>query len=201
MLGDFRKAGIVMTQVILASGSPYRRELLQRLGIPFRVVVAGVDESDCGDESGASLASRLGVAKARAVADDFPEALVIGSDQVAECAGRLLGKPGSIERAREQLAFCSGREIIFHSSVAVIRGQRQAQGLVPTRVRLRRLSDDQIADYVERDQPLDCAGAMRSEALGIALAESIRSDDPTALIGLPLIATVTLLTGFGVKIP
>jgi septum formation protein len=190
-----------MTQLILASGSPYRRELLKRLGIPFRVVVADVDESDRGDESGASLACRLGMAKARAVADEFPEALVIGSDQVAECAGRLLGKPGSIERAREHLAFCSGREIIFHSSVAVIRGQRQEQALVPTRVRLRRLSDDQIADYVERDQPLDCAGAMRSEALGIALAESISSDDPSALIGLPLIATVTLLTGFGVKIP
>ncbi|MFU8831527.1 MAG: Maf family protein [Wenzhouxiangella sp.] len=189
-----------MRQLILASGSVYRRDMLERLGLPFQVVTAGVDESARAGEAGSELAARLGMAKALAVVASHPEALVIGSDQVAECRGRLLGKPGTAARAREQLGFCSGHVVVFHSAIAVACGNRLLHQVVPTHVRLNDLDDDRIRSYVERDKPFDCAGAMRSESLGIALAESISSDDPTALIGLPLIATVALLKQFGVDV-
>ncbi len=190
-----------MSDLILASGSAYRRMLLDRLGLAFEVIAADIDESPRVNESGADLALRLGCAKARAVAEQYPDRLVIGSDQVAECEGRLLGKPGSPERAIEQLGLCSGREIVFHTSVALARDEQLLSRLVPTRVVMRELTRETIERYVARDQPLDCAGAMKSEALGIALARAMSSDDPTALIGLPLIATTTLLGEFGRTIP
>lgn len=190
-----------VTDLILASGSAYRRDMLARLGHPFEVEPADIDETPRPGESGTALALRLGLEKAAHVARLRPAAIVIGSDQVAECRGRLLGKPGSVDKAIEQLIFCSGQEVIFHSSVAVVRDERIiGQELVPTRVRLRVLDEARIRAYVRRERPLDCAGAMKSEALGIALAESISSDDPTALIGLPLIATVTLLETAGLDI-
>lgn len=188
-------------RVILASGSVYRRQLLERLGIDFEVISPDVDETPGADEAAADLAVRLAVAKAGAVAERHPDRIVIGSDQVAEGAGRLLGKPGTVERAIAQLEQLSGRTVVFHTAVAVARGKTTRSALAPTRVRLRELSAEQIRRYVAADQPLDCAGALKSEALGISLAESMTSDDPTALIGLPLISVVSLLAAFGVVIP
>jgi septum formation protein len=186
--------------LILASSSTYRRALLERLDLNFDVVPAAIDETAEAAEDGAGLALRLGRQKALKVASDHPEAVVIGSDQVAECRGRLLGKPGTAERAFEQLAYCAGHEVVFHTSVALARGKRVEQALVPTRVRLRKLGVARLRNYIAADQPLDCAGSMRSESLGISLAENITSDDPTALIGLPLIATVALLERFGLEV-
>jgi len=187
--------------LILASGSAYRREQLQRLRIQFDVVPANIDESPRTGETGAALARRLSQQKALTVASSHPTAIVIGSDQVAECRSRLLGKPGTDDRALEQLTFCAGHEIVFHTSVAVAQGQHVAEILVPTRVVLKDLSMERLRAYIAADQPLDCAGSMRSESLGIALAERISSDDPTALVGLPLIATVSLLERFGLTVP
>ncbi len=189
-----------MPELILASGSPYRRELLARLGLDFTVVSPDVDEHPEPAEDGAALSRRLALLKAGTVAARQPGAIVIGSDQVAECAGRQLGKPGTVERAVEQLGFCSGREVIFHTAVAVIGGQREQVRLVPTRVRMRNLSPETIERYIRKDRPLDCAGAMKSEALGIALTEAITSDDPTALVGLPLIALAEMLETAGLPI-
>ncbi|QOC23995.1 septum formation protein Maf [Wenzhouxiangella sp. AB-CW3] len=188
------------SKLILASGSPYRRQLLERLGLPFSVLAPDIDEAAETAASSAELAQRLALLKARAVSRIKPDAIVIGSDQVADCEGRQLGKPGTPERAAAQLRDCSGREVVFHTSVAVIQGVREAVRNIPTRVRVKNLSAEQIKSYVERDRPLDCAGAMKSESLGIALAESIDNQDPTALIGLPLIALVELLEEFGIGI-
>lgn len=186
--------------LILASSSPYRRELLARLGMPFSVISPDVDETAKKAEDAATLSERLALAKARAVAADHPEAAVIGSDQVAECGGRLLGKPGTVERALEQLAFVSGREVVFHTAVAVIAEEFEESRVVDTRVAMQRLSRERIQAYVDADRPLDCAGALKSESLGIALTRSIASDDPTALIGLPLITTASLLEQAGLAI-
>lgn len=187
-------------RLILASGSPYRRQMLERLGVAFEVLVAGIDESPRADESGVQLATRLAREKALTVASGRPERLVIGCDQVAECDGRLLGKPGSVQAAIEQLLFCRGKAMVFHSAIAMVGDGRVEARLVPTRIQLRNLNESAIQAYVERDRPLDCAGAMRSESLGIGIAESISSDDPTALIGLPLIATLELLAEFGLEL-
>lgn len=184
--------------LILASGSPYRRELLLRLGLPFEVRIPDVDESAVEDDNGAALAERLALLKARAVAAEHPEAVVIGSDQVAICGGRRLGKPGSIDRAVDQLMFCSGREVTFHTAVAVIGRGEESSRIVDTAVGMKPLDEACIRAYVEIDRPLDCAGSMKAEALGIALTRHIRSDDPTALIGLPLIALVELLEPLGI---
>jgi len=185
--------------LILASGSRYRRDMLERLGIPFSVISADIDESPNPDETGEALALRLAESKARKVADQQPGHWVIGADQVAECDGQLLGKPGTVSRAVEQLEATAGREIVFHSAIALIRDNRTETCCIPTRVRLRPLSRARIEEYVARDRPLDCAGAMKSEQLGIVLAESMTSDDPTALIGLPLIALTELLERFGLS--
>ncbi len=187
------------SDLVLASGSIYRRDMLKRLGIPFSVISADIDESPLEHESGEALALRLARSKARKVADQQPGRLIIGADQVAECEGQLLGKPGSADRAIAQLEATAGREIVFHSAIALVRNDRTETCCIPTRVRLRPLSRARIEEYVSRDQPLDCAGAMKSEQLGIVLAESMTSDDPTALIGLPLIALVELLERFGVS--
>lgn len=190
----------ISKSLILGSSSPYRRELLARLGVPFSVISPDVDETAEKAEDGATLSERLALAKARAVAADHPEAAVIGSDQVAECGGRLLGKPGTVERALEQLAFVSGREVVFHTAVAVIAEGFEESRVVDTRVAMQRLSEERIQAYVDADRPLDCAGALKSESLGIALTRSITSDDPTALIGLPLITTASLLEQAGLAI-
>ncbi len=186
--------------LILASGSAYRRDMLRRLGLPFAVISADIDESPFEQENSESLALRLAESKARKIADRQPGSLIIGADQVAECNGRLLGKPGSTDKAIAQLEAASGREIVFHSALALARDDHCETRCVPTRVRMRTLSRAQIEEYVALDQPLDCAGALKSEQLGIVLAESISSNDPTALIGLPLIALTELLQRFGVSV-
>jgi septum formation protein len=187
--------------LILGSTSPYRRELLERLRIPFQVVASHVDETPSPTETPAELAHRLALAKAQAVARSHPEAIVIGSDQVADLDGQSLGKPGNHERATEQLQRMRGRAVIFQTAVAVVcvssgfAQVRQAQ----VRVQFADLSDAQIDYYLRTEQPYDCAGSARSEALGIALLRSIESDDPTALIGLPLIRTCELLRAAGLE--
>jgi septum formation protein len=189
----------VTQQLILASTSRYRRELLERLRLSFEVRSPGVDESPLPGEAPAALARRLALAKARAVAAAHPQALVIGSDQVAELDGQAIGKPLTHERAVVQLRSMSGREVVFHTAVAVVRGSpaHAGEAMAPVRVRFRALDDASIEHYLRAEEPYDCAGSAKSEALGIALLDSIDSDDPTALIGLPLIRTCALLRAAG----
>jgi septum formation protein len=186
--------------LILASSSRYRRELLERLRLPFEVVVPLVDESALEHESTAAQALRLALAKARAVAAAHPQAVVIGSDQVADLDGQPLGKPGSHERASAQLRLMRGRQVVFQTAVAVVRAATSyEQALLATvAVRFRPLADDEIELYLRLEQPYDCAGSAKCETLGIALLESIDSDDPTALVGLPLIRTCRLLREAGI---
>lgn len=188
--------------VILGSTSRYRRELLSRLHLPFDVQAPEVDETPHPGEAPAALAVRLALAKAQAVAERFPEAIVIGSDQVADLDGEPLGKPGDHARATAQLRRMRGRTLIFQTALAVVckaTGFVQ-QDLAPVRVVFRRLDDAAIEHYLRTEQPYDCAGSAKSEGLGIALLESIDSDDPTALIGLPLIRTCRLLRAAGVDL-
>jgi septum formation protein len=186
-------------ELILASTSRYRRELLARLRLPFRALSPETDETALPGEAPAALAERLALAKARALARRFPDAVVIGADQVADVDGSALGKPGDHARAVEQLRAMSGRTIVFQTALAVV---REATGFaevrrVPVPVRFRRLDDAEIEFYLRAEQPYDCAGSAKCETLGIALLEAIESDDPTALIGLPLITTCTLLRAAG----
>jgi septum formation protein len=187
--------------LVLASTSRYRRALLERLGLPFEVAAPRVDEAALPGEMPAATAQRLAGTKARAVAARFPEALVIGSDQVADCDGRAIGKPGDRARALEQLRSLSGRTVVFHTGVALVDAAsgRCRSELVDVASTFRSLAEDEIAAYLDREQPYDCAGAVRSEAVGIVLFERIASDDPTALIGLPLIALARLLRAEGVS--
>lgn len=186
-----------MTRLILASTSPYRRALLARLRLPFDVEPPGVDESPRPGEAPAALAARLAAEKARAVSARHPQAIVVGSDQVAELDGRSIGKPGSHEGALEQLRRMSGRSVVFHTAVAVARHERLQQALVPVTVRFRTLADKDIEAYLRAEQPYDCAGSAKSEGLGVALLDAIESDDPTALVGLPLIRTCAMLRAAG----
>lgn len=186
-------------QLILASSSRYRQEMLERLGIPFRIVSPDVDETPLKDETPAALALRLSLAKALAVAPSYPGALVIGSDQVATMDGSPIGKPGNFERALRQLEYLSGRTVEFHSALCVSDGQRHETADVITLCRFRRLSTDEIVSYLHREQPFDTAGSAKAESLGIALMDSMRSDDPTAIIGLPLIALCRMLRSFGMN--
>ena len=190
-----------MPPLVLGSTSPYRRELLARFGVPFDVDRPEVDETPRPDEAPASLADRLAEAKARTIAARHPAACVIGSDQVAELAGRPLGKPGSRENAIAQLTAMSGAEVHFHTAVCVIHAGTAHAARDLTVVRFRTLSAAEIARYVDREQPLDCAGSFKSEGLGITLFNAIRTDDPTALVGLPLIATARLLRDAGFALP
>ena len=188
--------------VILASTSRYRRELMDRLKLPFEVHSPEVDETPLPGETPAVLAGRLALAKAQAVARRFPEAVVIGSDQVADLHGEPLGKPGTHERAVEQLRRMRGQTLIFQTAVAVV---CQASGfeqrdIAPVRVVFRDLGDAAIETYLRAEQPYDCAGSAKSEGLGIALLEAIDSDDPTALVGLPLIRTCRMLRAAGVDL-
>ena len=191
--------------LILASTSRYRRELLSRLVADFRVVAPDVDETPQDREPPEALAQRLAAAKALAVARDFPGALVIGSDQVAELDGRPIGKPGTREAALAQLAASSGRAVVFHTAVCVADARTEPPRYYPaidrTLVVFRTLTDDEIARYVDRENPLDAAGSFKSEGLGIALFERIETTDPTALIGLPLIALAGLLRTAGFTLP
>lgn len=189
----------VSPPLILASTSPYRRELLARLRLPFDVVAPNVDETARPDESPEHLALRLAREKAEAVAQAHPGKVVIGSDQVAVCDGRVLGKPGSFERAFEQLRMMAGQITQFHTAVAVTNGTRTQVEEVVTRCQLRPLADTEIEWYLRVEAPFDTAGSAKVEGLGITLMDRIESDDPTALIGLPLIATTRLLIAFGVN--
>ncbi len=186
--------------LILASTSRYRRELLMRLRLPFEVENPQVDEAPLPGEPPAALALRLARAKALAVAKRRPDAVVIGSDQVADLEGRPIGKPGTHERAVEQLRAMRGRTVVFQTAVAVVRhGTGFAEAaLAPVTVRFRELSDAEIEHYLRTEQPYDCAGSAKSETLGIALLSSLESDDPTALVGLPLIRTCELLRRAGI---
>ncbi len=186
-------------RLILASTSVYRRELLARLRLPFDVLSPGVDETPLAGESAAALALRLALAKANAAAASAGDAVVIGSDQVAELDGCAIGKPGSHVRATEQLQQMSGQRVVFHTAVAVVRRDRGFERalLAPVTVVFRRLGADEIERYLRLDTPYDCAGSAKSEALGVALLERIDSDDPTALVGLPLIRACALLREAG----
>ncbi|MGZ5181118.1 MAG: Maf family nucleotide pyrophosphatase [Ramlibacter sp.] len=189
--------------LILGSTSPYRRELLGRLRLPFEVVSPAVDETPRPGEAPADLARRLALAKAHAVAARQPDAVVIGSDQVADLGGEPLGKPGDHARATEQLRRMRGRSVVFQTAVAVVchaTGFEQLD-LAPVRVAFRDLTDAEIEAYLRAEQPYDCAGSARSEGLGIALLDAIESDDPTALVGLPLIRTCRLLRAAGLLVP
>jgi len=186
--------------LILGSTSPYRRELLQRLRMPFDCVAPQVDETSLPGELPADLASRLALKKAHEVASRNPSAVVIGADQVAELDHLTIGKPGNHARAVAQLQAMSGRNVVFHSAVAVVRpDQAYARVLTATvTVRFRPLCDAEIERYLRLEQPYDCAGSAKCETLGIALLASIDSDDPTALVGLPLIRTCELLRAAGI---
>lgn len=189
--------------LVLGSTSRYRRELLQRLHIAFEVAAPDVDETPQPDEAPRALALRLALAKARAVAAQHPQAVVIGSDQVADLAGQPLGKPGTHERATAQLRRMRGHTVTFQTAVAVVcqaTGFEQVQ-LAPVEVRFRDLSDAEIERYLRTEEPYDCAGSAKSEGLGISLLDAIVSDDPTALVGLPLIRTCRMLRAAGLTLP
>lgn len=187
-------------RLILASTSRYRRDLLARLRLPFEVENPGIDEAAQPGEAPSAMAARLALAKAQAVAARHPQAVVIGSDQVAELDGKAIGKPHTHERAVQQLRGMSGRRVTFHTAVAVVRadpGFAQVR-MAPVQVRFRRLGDAEIEHYLRAEQPYDCAGSAKCETLGIALLDAIDSDDPTALVGLPLIRTCALLREAGI---
>ena len=189
--------------LVLGSTSRYRRELLQRLGLPFTVAAPDVDEAPLPGETPRALALRLALAKAYAVAAQHPDAAVIGSDQVADLHGQPLGKPGTHERASAQLQRMSGETVIFQTAVAVVcaaTGFEQVD-LAPVEVRFRTLTGDEIERYLHAEQPYDCAGSAKSEGLGISLLDAILSDDPTALVGLPLIRTCRMLRAAGLTLP
>lgn len=189
-------------RLILGSTSPYRRELLERLRIPFEIDAPGVDETPMPGEAPQALACRLALAKAREVAARHPDAVVIGSDQVADLHGRPLGKPGTHERAVAQLRAMSGQTVVFQTALAVVcrySGFEQVD-LAPVKVTFRHLTDEEIERYLRAEQPYDCAGSARSEGLGIALLDRIDNDDPTALVGLPLIRTCRMIRAAGIAL-
>src|SRR5437868_10179172 len=188
--------------LVLGSTSRYRRELLTRLRQPFEVASPDVDESAWPGENPRDLACRLALAKARAVAARFPNAVVIGSDQVADLAGQALGKPGTHERAVAQLRQMRGRTVVFQTAVAVVCADSgfEELDLAAVRVQFRALGDAEIEAYLRAEQPYDCAGSAKSEGLGIALLEAIDNDDPTALVGLPLIRTCRMLRAAGLRV-
>jgi len=185
--------------LILGSTSRYRRELLERLRIPFTIEPPLVDEIPLPDEPPAALALRLALAKAYAVAATHPDAVVIGSDQVADLDGQPVGKPGTHEGAVQQLRAMRGKQVVFQTAVSVVRASTgfEQTALVPVTVRFRDLSDQEIEHYLLIEQPYDCAGSAKSETLGIALLTAIESNDPTALVGLPLIKTCEFLRSVG----
>jgi septum formation protein len=192
----------VNRQLILGSTSRYRKELLERLSVAFEVAAPNVDETPLPHEAPRGLAERLALAKAHAVAAQFPQAVVIGSDQVADLNGQSLGKPGTHDKAVTQLQLMRGQTVVFQTAVAVVclaTGFEQCS-LAAVRVKFRDLTDGEIENYLRIEQPYDCAGSAKSEGLGIALLASIDSDDPTALIGLPLIRTCQMIRAAGIEL-
>jgi septum formation protein len=190
-------------RVVLASTSRYRRALLERLGFPFECVDPKTDEAPLKGEAGGQTALRLAEAKARAAAARFPDSLIIGSDQVASCDGLRLDKPGTHENAVKQLNALSGRTAVFETAVALLDTQagKLRSRLVPCRVTFRALSPETIETYLRKEKPYDCAGSAKAEGLGIALIARMETDDPTSLIGLPLIALTELLAEAGMPVP
>jgi septum formation protein len=190
-------------QIVLASSSPYRRQLLERLRLPFDVEVPGVDEASRDGETPMQQARRLALLKASTVGSRRPEAIVIGSDQVAEMDGIAIGKPLDHPDALRQLLQMQGRSVLFHTALAVVRRTdgRSEVDCVDTLVRFRRLPREALEAYLLQERPYDCAGSARIESLGICLVESVRSDDPSALIGLPLISLTSMLARCGVALP
>ncbi len=188
--------------LVLGSTSRYRRELLERLRLPFSVQAPDVDETAAPGEAPAELAMRLALAKAHAVAAQHPDAIVIGSDQVADLNGQPIGKPGTHDKAVQQLRAMRGQTVVFQTAVAVVchRTGFERSALAPVKVRFRDLSDTEIEHYLRTETPYDCAGSAKSEGLGIALLSAIESDDPTSLIGLPLIRTSAMLRAAGLNV-
>lgn len=187
--------------IVLASTSPYRRELLQRLRLPFEVHPPQVDEAPLPNEAAHELALRLALDKASNVAARFPGSIVIGSDQTAELNGTMIGKPHTYAAALAQLESMQGQQVVFHSALAVIDGHNRRQiDSVSTIVVFRRLTHEQLEHYVRADSPYDCTGSAKIESLGIALVERVTSADPTALIGLPLIRLTSMLAAVGVDV-
>ena len=189
-------------KLILASTSRYRSELLSRLQLAFDTARPDADETPLAGETPAATALRLAILKARSVAARCPDTLIIGSDQVAELNGSPIGKPGTRERASEQLRNMRGQTMVFHTAVALLDASsgREHSRIVPTTVKFRTYSDAEIATYLDRESALDCAGSAKSEGLGAALIASMASNDPTALIGLPLLALIDMLEAEGVKV-
>ena len=190
-------------KLVLASTSAYRKMLLERLHLPFDTDRPETDETPLPGEAPAATAERLAAEKARAVAGRWPDALVIGSDQVAHLGDEVFGKPGTEARAIAQLQRMRGQTVVFHTALAVLNtrtGHLQVEG-IPTQVRFRNLSDDEIRRYVAKEQPLDCAGSAKSEGLGITLLDAMPGEDPTALVGLPLIALSRMLRAEGLELP
>lgn len=193
---------MMMPKLVLASTSRYRRELLSRLHIPFEIVSPNVDETPLPNETPSATALRLSVLKAQAAAGQFPDALIIGSDQVLMLDSEQLGKPGNFENAFKQLKKMQGKAMVFHTALTLLNsktGRTQTRD-VPTVVHIRKLTDTQIEAYLKKEQPYDCAGSAKSESLGIALMERMDSPDPTALIGLPLMALTEMLLNEGVDV-
>ncbi len=186
-------------EIVLASSSRYRAQALTQLGLPFTVDAADVDETPREAESARDLAARLSAAKADAVAARHPGALVIGSDQVGEARDRLLNKPGNPQAARTQLAMLSGQTAVFHTGLCLRVAAHRTVDVVATHLQFRKLAASEIAHYVDRDQAWDCAGSFKVEALGISLFEYVRADDPSALVGLPLIMLCTRLRAHGIN--
>ena len=190
-------------RLVLASTSPFRRELLARLQIPFEIADPETDESALGGERPEATAKRLAEVKARAVAPRYPNALIIGSDQVAASNGQCFGKPGSRENAIAQLRLMRGKEVIFHTGLCLLDSatDRAQVCCIDTHVGFRDLSDAEIESYLDKEDALNCAGSAKSEALGISLLSYLRGDDPNALIGLPLIALCNMLRAEGLALP
>lgn len=189
--------------LILASTSPYRRQLLERLQLPFRVASPKIDESPLPGETPQALVLRLAERKARAVASNHPPGLIIGSDQAAVLNGEILGKPGNRQNALAQLKNCSGQSVMFHTGLCLLDtadGRVQLDDIL-FEVKFRPLTAPQIERYIDSEQPFDCAGSFKAESMGITLFEYMRGDDPTALIGLPLIRLTTMLQNAGVQLP
>ncbi len=188
-------------QLVLASSSIYRRQLLERLGLPFTIASPDVDETPLEHELPETMTRRLAQLKASALSKQFPEAWIIGSDQSADLHGQIIGKPGNHERALAQLKQMQGKTVVFHTALCLLQGENQITLSIPTRVRFRNLPDESLENYLRIEKPYDCAGSAKSEGMGIILLEQIESDDPTALIGLPLIALSGLLREAGFVIP
>lgn len=191
-----------MKQIVLGSTSPFRREILGKLGLPFKCAAPDIDESPLNDETPSQLVARLAEHKARAVAPDHPNSLIIGSDQVAVLNGEILGKPGNHSRAAEQLGRLAGKTVTFLTALCLYNSENsQAQTeVIPFVVHFRPLTTSQIENYLQKEQPYNCAGSFKSEGLGITLFEKLEGDDPNTLIGLPLIRLTRMLENEGVTV-